>query len=337
MKLAEAKGTIVRDGIVGEAGFKIAATAKAFEILSSKLYTDIPRAIVRELSTNAYDAHVEAGRAATPFEVHLPNFLEPWFEIRDYGPGLSPDSVKQIYTVYFASTRSESNEFAGCLGLGSKSPFAYTDQFLVTSYVDGVAYSYSLFKNERQEPSITLLSESPTKESNGVAIRIAVKQHDFSAFIQAASKVYTHFNVKPNIKGSNDVKLTKSPAEVVGKDYEIRGGSDRYSDNALTVIMGQVAYRVGQINLEQYGFSGYDTRIDLHAKIGECQTAASREELHMDKTTMAWIEAKLRAIIEDLRQRMKDEAAKAAAKTPPVLTQSSLMLLSGRIVWFRFS
>jgi hypothetical protein len=183
---------------------------------------------------------------------------------------------------------------------------------LVTSYVDGVAYSYSLFKNERQEPSITLLSESPTKESNGVAIRIAVKQHDFSAFIQAASKVYTHFNVKPNIKGSNDVKLTKSPAEVVGKDYEIRGGSDRYSDNALTVIMGQVAYRVGQINLEQYGFSGYDTRIDLHAKIGECQTAASREELHMDKTTMAWIEAKLRAIIEDLRQRMKDEAAKAA-------------------------
>ena len=69
---------------VGEVGeFRIRNSAKAFKILSDGLYANKIRAIIRELSCNAVDSHVAAGKADVPFSVHLPNQLEPWFSIRD--------------------------------------------------------------------------------------------------------------------------------------------------------------------------------------------------------------------------------------------------------------
>ena len=69
---------------VGEIGeFRIRNSAKAFNILSSGLYANKVRAIVRELSCNAVDSHIAAGKQDTPFDVHLPNQHEPWFAILD--------------------------------------------------------------------------------------------------------------------------------------------------------------------------------------------------------------------------------------------------------------
>ena len=201
MKLKTQTRDIVRSGITREAKFTIAASAQAFDILSSKLYTDPQLAIVRELSTNAFDAQVEAGTQDKPFFVHLPNGIEPFFSIRDFGTGLSPEAIMSIYTTYFSSTRNESNDYTGALGLGSKSPFSYTDQFTVTSYYDGTAYTYSAFKSERGEPSIALLMQLPTTELNGVEIKINIKEEDFGAFGTAAAKVYRFFPVRPEIVG----------------------------------------------------------------------------------------------------------------------------------------
>ena len=95
---------------VGEIGeFRIRNSAKAFNILSSGLYANKIRAIVRELSCNAVDSHTAAGKQDTPFDVHLPNQLDPTFSIRDYGTGLTHEQVQSIYTTYFESTKTESN------------------------------------------------------------------------------------------------------------------------------------------------------------------------------------------------------------------------------------
>ena len=126
---------------VGE--FRIRNSAKAFSILSSGLYANKIRAIIRELSCNAVDSHTAAGKADVPFDVHLPNQLEPYFAIRDYGTGLNHDQVTNIYTTYFESTKTNSNAFIGALGLGSKSPFSYTDNFTVTAIRDGIKGIYS--------------------------------------------------------------------------------------------------------------------------------------------------------------------------------------------------
>ena len=81
-------------GQIGE--FRIRNSAKAFNILSSGLYANKIRAIVRELSCNAVDSHTAAGKMDCPFDVHLPNSLEPYFSIRDYGTGLSHEQVTNI-------------------------------------------------------------------------------------------------------------------------------------------------------------------------------------------------------------------------------------------------
>jgi DNA topoisomerase VI subunit B len=87
--------------------FSILASAKAFDILTSKIYTNKVKAVIREISTNAWDSHQDAGNP-DPFDVHLPTSLEPWFSVRDYGTGISPEQMMTLYTEFFRSTRTES-------------------------------------------------------------------------------------------------------------------------------------------------------------------------------------------------------------------------------------
>ena len=66
-----------------EQAFGFAATKEAFQVLSSSLYSNPKLAIIRELSTNANDAHKQAGKEDYPFNLHLPTASEPFFNIRD--------------------------------------------------------------------------------------------------------------------------------------------------------------------------------------------------------------------------------------------------------------
>ena len=61
MKLADVTVENHSAGVQGTNGFTIAQTSKMFKILSDSLYSDKIQAIIRELSTNANDAHISAG------------------------------------------------------------------------------------------------------------------------------------------------------------------------------------------------------------------------------------------------------------------------------------
>jgi glycosyltransferase involved in cell wall biosynthesis len=82
-----------------EREFTIKSCSKAFKILSDKLYSDKIGAVVRELSTNAYDSHIEANNPNS-FDVHFPNMIEPYFYIRDYGTGISPENIISVLLCY---------------------------------------------------------------------------------------------------------------------------------------------------------------------------------------------------------------------------------------------
>jgi len=116
----------------------IEMNATAFTVLSSSIYTDKPLAVIRELCSNALDAHRDAGQSK-PFEVILPSALHPELVVRDFGVGLSRDAVHQLYMTYFGSTKRLTDKLIGGFGLGSKSPLAYTDNFVVVStYLQGL-------------------------------------------------------------------------------------------------------------------------------------------------------------------------------------------------------
>ena len=226
-------------GQIGE--FRIRNSAKAFNILSSGLYANKVRAIIRELSCNAVDSHTAAGNQDTPFDVHLPNQLEPWFSIRDYGTGLNHDQVTNIYTTYFESTKTASNEFIGALGLGSKSPFSYTDNFTVTTIRDGRKGVYTAFINEQGVPSIAMMMEEETTDPNGVEVKFSVNdRYDFEKFRDEARSVYKYFKQRPVISGASNFEFT----DPTYKDKDIIPGV-HYTDNSRSVaIMGNIAYPI---------------------------------------------------------------------------------------------
>ena len=299
-------------GGVSEVGeFRIRNSAKAFNILSSGLYANKIKAIVRELSTNAVDSHVAAGRATTPFDVHLPNALEPWFAIRDYGTGLDHEQVTQIYTTYFESTKTGSNDFVGALGLGSKSPFAYTDNFTVTAVKDGMKRIYSAFINQQGVPSIAQMSEHTSNELSGVEVKFSVNDSwEYSKFRDEASRVYAYFDLKPVVTGSAEFKIQTYEYEtrdIIPGVHHRKGSS--YSSIA---VMGNIAYpiEIPQAQQKELGELAelLACGLEMHFGIGELDFQASREGLSYIPQTIQAIKDKLQALNSALAGHIAKEA-----------------------------
>lgn len=279
MKLATADKIVERDEITSDVSFKIKASGKAFRILSDSLYTDKPRAIIRELSCNAYDAHVAAGKKDEPFLVKLPTAVDPVLVIRDYGIGLSHRDVVSIITTYFESTKTESNDFVGALGLGSKSPFSYVDSYTVTSYFNGVKRMYCAFIDSDDTPKITLLngvkadsSENgavvqmrdgeikvqvdgewwsdgeftgeKTDEPNGLEISIPVKMTDVNTFVSTARDVFFFFETRP--KTIPEISYPEYTVQVGGDNWEVVSFDNQYppKSSPVVAIQGNVAYEL---------------------------------------------------------------------------------------------
>ena len=301
---------------VGEIGeFRIRNSAKAFAILSSGLYANKIRAIIRELSCNAVDSHVAAGCSETPFDVHLPNNLEPWFSIRDYGIGLDHDQLTQIYTTYFESTKTNSNAFIGTLGLGSKSPFAYTNNFTVTAIKDGRKGVYTAFINEKGVPSIALMTEQETTDPNGVEIRFSVEDgYDFGKFRNEAASVFTYFKLRPIVSGNADFKVIEPE---YSDDHIIPGvhtmKNDRQYQVGSTAIMGNIAYPISVPQAEQVlgNLNGMlNCGLVMEFGIGELDIQASREGLSYIPETIAAIKSKLEVLNAQLAIRLASDADK---------------------------
>ena len=304
MKVNDTALKVERSGNFQEKGFRIKASRKAFDILSSQIYSDVKLAIVRELSTNAWDAHVEAGTTAIPFRVHLPNAMEPHFSIRDFGTGLSRDDLESLYTTYFESNKTHSNDFTGCLGIGSKSPFSYTDNFTVISYFEGVKYTYSAFRGEEGFPQIALLGQTKTEEENGLEIIIAVKKDDMNDFLDRARKVYTFFSKEPIITGVTDFESNLREVGLKGKGWRaFKNPRDYYHQPNTHAVMGNVGYPLRADY--SYNFTSTQTKLiraGLHIdfSIGELEIAASREELQYTPETIDTLKKKLDEVSIDI-------------------------------------
>lgn len=298
---------------VGEIGeFRIRNSAKAFNILSSGLYANKVRAIIRELSCNAIDSHVAAGKKDTPFDVHLPNQLEPHFSIRDYGTGLTHDQVTNIYTTYFESTKTASNEFIGALGLGSKSPFSYTDNFTVTAIKDSRKGIYTAFINEQGVPSIALMMEEETTEPSGVEVKFAVtERYDFDKFRQEARAVYKWFKQRPVVSGVDKFEFPKLEFETENIIPGVHSLANEGRGSTSYAVMGNIAY---PIEIPQADTTLGDLRkilsyaIVMEFDIGELDFQASREGLSYIPQTIASIKSKLEKVNEALALVIAKEA-----------------------------
>jgi HSP90 family molecular chaperone len=82
-------------------------------LLSSNLYSHPEESFIREIVSNAWDSHVEAGNTKEPVIIR---FKGSTITIRDYGTGLSPDRFKNIFCNIGSSTKRDSNDYIGGFG-----------------------------------------------------------------------------------------------------------------------------------------------------------------------------------------------------------------------------
>lgn len=306
--------------------FTIAATGKAFKILSDGLYSDKITAIIRELSCNAYDSHVAAGKPDMPFEIHLPTPDENWFSVTDFGTGISDDDVNRIYTRYFASTKTNSNDFVGQLGLGSKSPFSYTREFTVRSRFNGFERTYRMYFDDMDTPRVEFLYEKDCAAaglpSSGLDVSFTVNDSDMPRFRGRAVEVLSWFKVIPKITGP----LFNLSIDTVASGINAGGWMMRqqkgYSPLPPIALMGNVAYPIDPGNIEN--ISDRDTSllsmpVVIQFDIGDLEVSASRESLGYDKKTQASIVAKCQAVTADIHAHydtiIKDFNTKWEART----------------------
>jgi len=301
--------------------FKIQTSAKAFDILSDKLYKDKILAVIRETVTNGIDSHIAAGQTA-PVQVHVPTLEEVFFSVKDTGLGLSQEDVIHMYTTYFSSTKAETNEFVGGLGLGSKSPFSYTDQFQVVSIFNGVKMVFSAFKSERNEPNIVLVSCDDTLDHNGLEVIVPVQLADVQQFRAKCNltlfwmkdKITTNVEFKYNLQRSNfmysDLFEVLDVADLAEDRTSISGTFVKIGTSVYPVDINQVGRLLDGRYYEIYnykfgsgvigGYARTSRAFVINVGIGVLDVAPSREELSYDKRTVSNLVKIMKLATDDL-------------------------------------
>ncbi|UOX40388.1 RIIA lysis inhibitor [Aeromonas phage GomatiRiver_11] len=289
-------------------GFKIQTGRKAFQVLSEKLYKDKAEAVLRELSCNAVDIHCELGKGDVPFHVTLPTAIYPWFVIRDFGSGLSQDQIDEIFTVYFASTKDNSDDAIGGFGLGCKSPFAYSESgggFTVKSYQNGMCTVYNMYMDDG-EPFATPMSTTPTDEENGLEILVPIPDHEHARWKVLAKKVFRAFDrCKPYITNMDASQIDTFPDE-----EEFFHADDFGNSGEVYAVIGGVVYPIPQRLLEGSMVFRYAGRpAYIKCPIGSVDIAPSREELSLTKEGEEYLIERMKNFSAQFANTIKKEFA----------------------------
>lgn len=279
------------DVIMGNAGaskaFTISASAKAFKVLSSNIYKNKIRAVVRELVCNAVDAHV-LNSQTKPYEIQAPNLLDPRFIVRDFGPGLSHEDMIELYTTYFASTKDQRNDQIGALGLGSKSPFSYTSTFSVVSYFDGMVRVYQCMLSNG-EPNIVKTHEEPFNETDqcGIEVIVPVKPDDIGRWENEIAYIMRPFKIGTyKILGSDIEVESLELCEKYNDDW-FGVGESHTNHCELYAVYGNIVYPLDDVpGVKAYWLKSKYKKVYFHFPLGQLDIQPSREELSLDETTV---------------------------------------------------
>ena len=290
------KGNIKVLGDIRE--FKTSIDPKNLEfittLLSSNLYSDPEQSFIREIVSNAWDSHVEAGTTDTPVIVRFKKGNNGWeVTIRDFGTGLSPERFQEVYCNIGSSTKRESNEFIGGFGIGKYSSLACTNTVYITSYYEGTAFLYVMVKSGNTITT-NLVMQKPTEEKNGVEVTIKNISN-----IDPYKKALKYIVFFPNVyidgidNKVNNTKLKRFNNFAVAStsiDTKILLGNVLYPCNTKLLSMASKDF------LENIVSSG----IVIKFNVGELSITPNRESIIYSSDTISKIEDRIKAAKAEL-------------------------------------
>lgn len=253
MKLAtlKEKVEIIRGENTSAKNFSIDGKNMHLAIQAFYQYSDPIGSIIREITSNAYDAHIEAG-TTKPVIVKIDK-RNLALEVLDFGVGLSPDRVNEIFTKFFSSTKRETNDQIGAFGLGSKSPLSYTDMFEVISKYDEMVYEYIIHKADGV-PNLVRVEERQwhsgdpwSQYENGTKIIIPFKKEDTQQLISSAKQQLCYFD---GVVIEEESCQTYNKESIYKGEYLIYRETDNQESglNRLHICMGKVYYPLQELS-----------------------------------------------------------------------------------------
>ena len=228
--------------------------AALMHIFSATLYTYPKLATVREIICNAWDAHIAAGITDRPIEVDVSNGR---VTVRDFGYGIAHTKIGEIYGTYGNSTKRDDSTVTGGFGLGSKAPFAYTDNFEVISHHVGQKTIYRVSKSSMEKggkPTINKIVDMPTQETGMQVSFSLIKESDSNDFLSLIREVIQFGEIPVKLNG---VLVTlELPISQSKSGYLI--------NNMPCTIKGRIKLRYGNV---VYPIPEHDVYADLYRKV----------------------------------------------------------------------
>lgn len=135
------------------------------------MYADPVSAVTREYIANAVDATIAAGSKA-PVEVTVPTLLNPTLVVKDHGIGMDAATVENAFLAFAESTKGDTNDQIGGLGVGAKSAWTVCEAFIVDTVKDG---KRNVVRASRDLEHEVMVSDADTDLPNGTTVTIPVK------------------------------------------------------------------------------------------------------------------------------------------------------------------
>jgi len=219
--------------------------------LRDKIYSNKIGAVVREYTCNALDEHSKHN-ISVPVRIEL---TEETFSVRDYAQGLDESSIRNIFGMYFKSTKSSDNSQVGGFGIGSKSGHCYTDTFYVKSYHNGICTLYACVLGGKEGIPVGQIIEIDKTETSetGLEVFLNIYSSDFSKFVSEIRNFVLTSNQKIEFHyttvdmDGNEVNLIITPKTPIFEsqrgDYTVKVFSD-ISYSPYIYKMGNVQYGI---------------------------------------------------------------------------------------------
>jgi len=293
------------------------ASSMVFQLFTKNVYSNPIGTVVREIASNCFDSHTEA-KVNAPVIIRKHKDAQTgthYISFIDFGVGMSPDRVNNIYGVYFESTKRVDNTQIGGFGIGGKTPLAYKratglgegeydNSFYVITVFNKTKYYYCIYEGS-ESPVISLLHSESTTEGNGTEIRIPVLEKDLEKFQREMIRQLYYFE---NIifegfeyKDGNDNLVNPLPNDyniINGKSFLFRGHS--YSEY-IHVCLGRVAYPI-DYNVLGLCSDDYKLPIALKLQVGDLNVTVSRESIDYSESTVKMLKKKLEEVKLEIRE-----------------------------------
>ena len=294
------------------------------KLLRDKMYKNKIGAVCREVVSNSRDANREAGRESTPVCVELTNNLgsllsdeEMYITFQDNGVGISPNRMDNIFLKYGGSTKRDSDKYTGGFGIGAKTPFAYSNEFIIITIVEekGVRTKYEyqavITSDGKNETSrMILLGNEITNEQTGTKVCVPIKQEDRIVFEKELVYVTSLWKVKPILKGFTEettITILKETKDYIFiKDSSGRDNRSMFGSQTFIALIDEIPYKLEKDKLADYKeLEEISEKIEDNHKLvlkyntGEVSVSGSREDVeYINDNYEKFVEKAKLALIE---------------------------------------